>query len=92
MTCSLFRQPGIPTYSLVRQLGSRVEQPGSQTGSQRDSPNSSRHHEVIEEQKERQKEKGRGTASMTGRKTGIVSEGGPGSHEGWVGLRASTGT
>ena len=72
-----------------------MKQLGSQTGIQRDSPNnlaskSRQHHEVIEEQKEREKEKGRGIASMTGRKTGIVSEGGPGSYEGWVGLRAST--
>ena len=41
------------------------------------------------------KVRGRGTAGTTkrtGRKTGGVSEGGPGSHEGWVGLRAPTGT
>jgi len=42
-----------------------------------------------------EKVRGRGTtstATRTGRKTGAASEGGPGSHEGWVGLRASTGT
>ena len=43
----------------------------------------------------KKRREGRGTASLTirtGRKIGIVSKCGPGSHKGWVGLRASTGT
>ena len=44
------------------------------------------------ERREEEEQRKRDHKPRTGRKIGTVSECGPGSHKGWVGLRASTGT